>query len=60
MNGIIMCDPGNIYDQIDSIAKSNVSGAIIVYDHPRLREPTRFPCPCVVIKSVKLSFVSKI
>jgi hypothetical protein len=51
---IIMCDSGNFSNQIDSIAKSNASGAIIVSDHARVRERRdvrRFPCPCIVISS---------
>ncbi|XP_059440046.1 subtilisin-like protease SBT3 [Corylus avellana] len=51
---IIMCDSGNFTDQIDSIAKSNASGAIIVSDIAILRQNQdirRFPCPCVVISS---------
>jgi subtilisin family serine protease len=51
---IIMCDSGNFSNQIDSIAKSNASGAIIVSDHARVRERRdvrHFPCPCIVISS---------
>ena len=57
---IIMCDPRNFFDQTDSIAKSNASGAIIVSDHARLRERRdvrRFPCPCVVISSEEAAVV---
>ena len=55
--GVIICNIGSLAAQISYITKSNVLGAILVADDPKLFGKGGVPCPCPVIRSKDASFV---
>lgn len=57
--GIILCETRHFQDQLSSITKSNVSGAIFVVSNPESLKFIYLNCPCVVISSMEAMMVTK-
>ena len=58
IDGIIICDEiGSISAQISYVTSSNVTGAILIADNPKLIAVGGVPCPCPVIHSRDAPFV---
>ncbi|PON46722.1 Peptidase S8, subtilisin-related [Parasponia andersonii] len=51
VQGIVVCDKGDVHIQITCILFSNLAGAILVYDKLDPYELKRMACPCIAVTS---------
>ncbi|PON50588.1 Peptidase S8, subtilisin-related [Trema orientale] len=51
VQGIVVCDKGDVHIQINCILFSNLAGAILVYDKLDPYELKRMACPCIAVTS---------